>query len=280
MYDEPLRRPGRAQPAPDPRSAARARAAGRRARRRPVGEPARGVQAPARAARGGRRGGARGRAAAGLPRAARAAAGDRRLARALPGDVDCEPRRARTPPGRDQRLKEQPMNGTLEQTAAAPRLRFTRRLAHAPEKVWRALTEPEHLKAWFPDTIVVDEWTVGAPLRFEHAPVPEGGFDGEALAVEPQRLLEFRWGTDVIRFELEPDADGTRLTLLDTIDELGKAARDAAGWHTCLDQLEHHLDGSAPPWSPSDRWKQVRPAYVDELGPEAAAIGPPEGALD
>jgi uncharacterized protein YndB with AHSA1/START domain len=164
------------------------------------------------------------------------------------------------------------MQGTLEQTATGPRLRFTRRLAHPPAKVWRAITEPEHLKAWFPDTIVVEEWSVGAPLRFE-------GFDGEVLAFEPPAMLEFRWGTDVIRLEVEPDGDGTRLTLLDTLEELGKAARDGAGWHTCLDQLEHHLAGTTPPWSPSDRWREVHPRYVEELGPKAATIGPPEGAL-
>src|SRR3954447_13909186 len=167
------------------------------------------------------------------------------------------------------------MNGTLEQTAAGPRLRFTRQLAHPPEKVWRALTEPEHLKAWFPDTIVVEEWTVGAPLRFEH---PDFRFDGEVLAVEPPSLLEIRWGTDTIRLEVEPDGDGTRLTLLDTIDELGKAARDAAGWHACLDQLAAHLDGEQPPDS-SDRWRAVHPGYVEAFGPDAATIGPPDGAV-
>jgi uncharacterized protein YndB with AHSA1/START domain len=167
------------------------------------------------------------------------------------------------------------MHGNLEQTAAGPRLRFTRHLAHPPEKVWRALTEPEHLAAWFPDTIVVSRWEAGAPLRFEHPGMPEGGFDGEVLAYEPERLIELRWGTDVLRFELEPDGDGTHLTLLDTFDELGKAARDAAGWHVCLDQLEHHLDGSPPPWDASDRWREVHPGYVERLGPEAATIGPP-----
>ena len=169
------------------------------------------------------------------------------------------------------------MNGTLERTPAGPRLRFTRHFAHAPEKVWRALTEPDELKAWFPDTIRVDRWAVGAPLRFEHA---EGGFDGEVLAFDPPRLLELRWGTDTLRFEVEADGDGARLTLLDTLDVLGKAARDGAGWHTCLDLLEHRLDGSAPPWSTSDRWRAVHPGYVEALGPEAATIGPPEGALD
>src|SRR4051794_32931007 len=154
------------------------------------------------------------------------------------------------------------VNGTLEQTDAGPRLRFTRRLAHPPEKVWRAITEPEHLATWFLDTIVVEEWAVGAPLRFEPAVGMGAGFDGEVLAFEPPRMLELRWGTDVLRLVLDPDGDGTRLTLLDTIDEVGKAARDAAGWHTCLDQLEHHLDGRRPPWTPGDRWAEVHPSYV------------------
>jgi uncharacterized protein YndB with AHSA1/START domain len=170
------------------------------------------------------------------------------------------------------------MTAALEQTDAGPRLRFTRFLAHPPEKVWRAITEPEHLEAWFPDSIEVERWEVGAPLRFA---VKTGfGFGGEVLAFEPPRMLELRWGPDVIRLEVEPEGEGTRLTLLDTLEELGKAARDGAGWHTCLDRLEHHLDGTLPPWSSSDRWREVHPAYVDELGPEAATIGPPAGALD
>jgi uncharacterized protein YndB with AHSA1/START domain len=168
---------------------------------------------------------------------------------------------------------------TLHATAAGPQLRLTRRLAHPPEKVWRAMTEPEHLAAWFPDTIVVERWEVGAPLRFEH----EGGlyaFEGQVLAVTPQRALEFTWGPDTIRLELEPDGEGTRLTLLDTLEAVGKAARDGAGWHVCLDHLEHDLDGTTPPWTTTDRWREVHPGYVQALGPDAATIGPPEGALD
>jgi hypothetical protein len=93
-------------------------------------------------------------------------------------------------------------------------------------------------------------------------------------------VLEFRWGTDVIRLELEQEEDRTKLTLLDTIDQLGKAARDGAGWHVCLDRLEHHLEGTAPPWSDRERWLEVHPAYVESLGPEAATVGPPPGSLD
>jgi uncharacterized protein YndB with AHSA1/START domain len=166
------------------------------------------------------------------------------------------------------------MNGKLEQAGDLWRLRFTRRLRHSPEKVWSAITEPEHLAAWFPDRIVVDEWAVGAPLRFEH----EGGdpFEGEVLAVDPPSVLEFGWGTDTIRLEIAPDGDGCTLTLLDTFDELGKAARDAAGWHTCLDALERHLAGDPSARAAHETWSEVHPGYVEDLGPEAATIGPPK----
>jgi uncharacterized protein YndB with AHSA1/START domain len=166
-------------------------------------------------------------------------------------------------------------NGELAAAGEAWQLRFTRRLAHSPQKVWCAITEPEHLAAWYPHTIV-GEWVVGGPLRFES----EGGsFDGEVLACDEPALLKFRWGADTIRIEIEPHEHGCTLTLIDTIDELGKAARDGAGWHVCLDRLDGELDGSAPTWTTSTRWREVHPDYVERFGPQAATIGPPEGAL-
>ena len=67
-----------------------------------------------------------------------------------------------------------------------------------------------------------------------------------------------------------------RQELTDSFDDVGKAARDAAGWHECLDRLGYELDGATPPpWG--KRWQVVHPLYVDRLGPEAATIGPPPG---
>ena len=162
------------------------------------------------------------------------------------------------------------MQGELVQQGGRWQLRFTRTLPHPQEKVWRAITELEHLQAWFPDR-VVGEWRIGAPLKFLSE---YGDHDGEVIAYEPPRLVEFRWGTDIIRMELAADAQGSRLTLIDTIDELGKAARDAAGWDECLLRLEHHLAGTAAP-APGERWKQVHPEYIERFGPEASTIGPP-----
>jgi uncharacterized protein YndB with AHSA1/START domain len=169
------------------------------------------------------------------------------------------------------------MYGELEQLDDRRwRLRFTRMLPHPPAKVWRAVTEPEHLEYWFPTTIE-GQRAAGAPLRFSFRGEQAPPFDGTMLAYEPERVMELGWGPDVIRIELEQAAGGTMLTLLDTLDERGKAARDGAGWHACLDWLAEHLEGREVDLESSDAWKAVHPHYVEAFGPEAATIGPPEG---
>jgi uncharacterized protein YndB with AHSA1/START domain len=163
--------------------------------------------------------------------------------------------------------------GTLTQQGDQWRLTFTRHLPHAPEKVWRAVTEPEHLAAWFPQELV-GERRAGAKLRF----LSSGGdaFDGEMLTFDPPSMMELLWGSDRLRIELAPDGSGTLLTLTDTFDELGKAARDAAGWHECLDRLVAQLEEASPPeWG--RRWREVHPVYLERLGPAAGTIGPPPG---
>jgi uncharacterized protein YndB with AHSA1/START domain len=171
----------------------------------------------------------------------------------------------------------QPVRGTLEETEDGRwQLRFAREFDHPPEKVWQAITEPEHLARWFPTTIEGERAT-GARLRFSFPGGQATPFDGEMLAFERPSLMELRWGVDVVRFELEPSERGTLLTLLDTLDERGKAARDAAGWHTCLDALNAHLRDQSNARESMTAWKEVHPHYVADFGPEAATIGPPEG---
>lgn len=155
-------------------------------------------------------------------------------------------------------------------------LRFTRQLHYPLAKVWRAVTEPEHLAHWFPSTIE-GERKPGAPLRFVFPGGVAAPVDGEMLEFEPERVLELRWGTDVIRIELRPVGSGTELTLLDTLEEPGKAARDAAGWHVCLDALEAELGSEPAARDEMSRWNEVHPHYVESFGPEGSTIGPPTG---
>jgi uncharacterized protein YndB with AHSA1/START domain len=165
--------------------------------------------------------------------------------------------------------------GTLERLAGSSILRFRRRLLHPREKVWSAMTDDAHLAAWFPTTIE-GERVVGAPLRFSFRDAEAEPFVGEMLAFVPPSLMELRWADDVLRFELEPDGPGCVLYLTVTFPEYGKAARDAAGWHVCLEQLEAASDGTDLPWQPPDRWRVVNRGYVERFGPEASTIGPPE----
>jgi uncharacterized protein YndB with AHSA1/START domain len=163
--------------------------------------------------------------------------------------------------------------GKLEQVAGRWQLTFVRRLRHPREKVWQALTQAEQVKAWFPSTIE-GGWAPGATLRFAF----EGGFkaEGRLLQFKPPSVMEFTWGqNETLRFVLEQDGEGCVLTFVNRFDELGKAARDAAGWHSCLDVLELSLDGVSPPWASKERWQKVHPLYVEALGPAATTIGPP-----
>ena len=151
-------------------------------------------------------------------------------------------------------------------------LRFVRPLAHPAEKVWRAITEPEGLAAWFPFDIE-GERAAGAPLRFVFREGEAEEFTGSMVAFEPPAVMELRWeGDETLRLEVAPRGSGCVLTLINRFDEIGKAARDAAGWHACLDGLESWLAGVP---APSDRWQEVHPGYVERFGPEAATIGPP-----
>jgi uncharacterized protein YndB with AHSA1/START domain len=170
------------------------------------------------------------------------------------------------------------MYAQLEQADRRWQLRFSRKLPHPPEKVWRALIEPEHLATWFP-TDIEGARAAGAPLRFIFRNGEGPTIDGQMLVYEPPSVLEFRWGDDeTLRFEVQPDGDGSLLTFVNTFDKLGKAARDAAGWHVSLDALAHHLSGGQTRPSPDFGWQQVHEVYVERFGSEAATIGPPKPA--
>ncbi|MET0902101.1 MAG: SRPBCC family protein [Acidimicrobiales bacterium] len=156
---------------------------------------------------------------------------------------------------------------TLIQADGSWTLRFERRFDHPIEKVWRAVIEPEHRDSWFPQRIVGD-LERGATVRFVDDPnIPAEGFEGRVLAVDPPRLLELEWGGDRLRIELDPDGEGTRFVLLDTLDERRHAARSGAGWHLCLEGLHADLDGRpAPPETDEAIWNEVHGAYLEAVG--------------
>jgi uncharacterized protein YndB with AHSA1/START domain len=171
------------------------------------------------------------------------------------------------------------VTATLDTVNGRPTLRFERRLAHPVEKVWKAITDPAELTHWFPQD-VEGTFTPGGKLRFVFRgdpPVLDGkvieDFKGEVLELDPPRVIAYSWAGDILRWTLTPDGDGCLLVFTDTIDDRGKAARDGAGWHVCLEALDSLLAGTPPP--ADDRWKEIYENYVQHFGPEAATASMP-----
>ena len=159
---------------------------------------------------------------------------------------------------------------TLLRAGERPVLRFERHLAQPVDAVWRAVTVPDEMRAWFPTRIEIDEWRVGAPLTHyfdahDIAPLP-----GRVVVWDPPRRLSFTWGEDTIGFELTPAPDGGTVFVLTEELSAPHAARNAAGWDACLDRLEHGAEREE--WKP--RFERYAAAFAPSLGPQD---GPPEG---
>ena len=170
------------------------------------------------------------------------------------------------------------MDPTLTKDDPRYTLRFERQLAHSRERVWRALTEREHLRKWFPCD-VTGEWTVGAKLRFVFAEGEAENTDlsGEVLAVEPLRLLEYQWGEAVLRCELIEEGDGCRLIFSESFEDASIAARNAAGWEMCLANMQALLLDQAPAEFAMDAWRVLFNRHVERFEPLAGPQqGPPE----
>ena len=170
------------------------------------------------------------------------------------------------------------MDATLEREGRRYVLKVERRLAHPPNKVWRTLTERELLRQWFPCD-VEGEWKEGAELRFvflhgEGEGLPDEDLRGEVLTVQPPVLLEFRWGTHLLKLELTPDGDGCRLRLSESFEDPSWGARNAAGWEMCLENLELLIEGAALVKFAAGVWKTKFKRYVEKFEP---AVGPQQG---
>lgn len=173
--------------------------------------------------------------------------------------------------------------GTLVVVDGRPALRFERRYRHGVDRVWRAITEPDELQAWFPSN-VEGARTVGAELRFvdddQRAAAEAVGeptraegpmFTGRVLVFDPPKVFSFTWGGEVLRFELHADGDGTRLVFTQLVSHQSVAARNGAGWDACLAELDRLL---GEPVADDAGWEAVYADYLRRIGP---SLGEPTG---
>ena len=110
--------------------------------------------------------------------------------------------------------------------------------------------------------------TVGAP-----APLVS---ETTVTRADAPHLLEYTWGGFDMRWELEPSGGGTRLTLWTNIDRRF-ISMGAAGWHICLDVLDHLLSGTplgriaGPDAVQFGDWQRLNAEYAKQFGVETPA---------
>jgi uncharacterized protein YndB with AHSA1/START domain len=156
---------------------------------------------------------------------------------------------------------------------------LARDLRHPPSRVWEALTDPAHLAEWAPFDADRNLGTVG-PVRLSMvgAPAPQISETSVSRAEAP-KLLEYNWGGNDLRWELEPLAGGTRLTLWHTIDRRF-ISWGAAGWHICFDVMDRHLAGDpvgrivGADALKSGGWRRLNAEYAKQFGVEAPVWKP------
>jgi uncharacterized protein YndB with AHSA1/START domain len=148
---------------------------------------------------------------------------------------------------------------------------FVRMLRHPPARVWTALTEPSELDAWSPWTADRDLGRPGdATLTMIDGDTRQA-LEATITAADAPALLEYTVGGDVVRWELAPAGEGTRLTLRHTVADRDWLPKVAAGWHLCFDVAERLLDGR--PVGPirgqeamEYGWQDLHDRYAEDLG--------------
>jgi uncharacterized protein YndB with AHSA1/START domain len=173
-----------------------------------------------------------------------------------------------------------PRPATFSDRDERPTLVFERVLAHPPELVWSALTSHDALLEWHPTPFDIEQWE-GGRVSYRATPEAPQMPAGTVLACAPPRLLTYTWGEDELRWELRAHDAGCLLKLTHSFDDRFKAARDAAGWHLCLEALERSLvspgarRATGEPRLPAD-WKALNGEYERRFGiaPEQATPPP------
>jgi uncharacterized protein YndB with AHSA1/START domain len=146
---------------------------------------------------------------------------------------------------------------------------LVRELRHPPAKVWKALTDPDQLRQWAPFDSDRNLGTAGTAILSTVG----ASFVSETTVkrAEPNKALEYNWGGGDMRWELEPTAAGTRLTLWTQINR-GFISMGASGWHICFDVLDHLLSDdpigrlAGPDAMQVEGWDRLNAEYAEQFG--------------
>lgn len=154
-------------------------------------------------------------------------------------------------------------------------LHMVRELTHSPASVWATLTDPERLREWAPFDAERNLETPGPVLLTMAGTTAVETIDATVTRAVRPRVLEYTWGSDLLRWDLEPTGSGTRLTLHHTVTDRGWLSKVAAGWHICLDVAERALDGHPPGRIVGEAakqmgWERLNAEYAEKFAVETS----------
>src|ERR1700753_954072 len=88
-----------------------------------------------------------------------------------------------------------------------------REIPHPPEKIWRALTQPHLIEEW----LMKNDFQPVVNHRF-NLRADWGSVDCQVLAVEPNKMLSYTWGSydlrSVVTWTLTATSTGTHLRMV------------------------------------------------------------------
>ena len=118
-----------------------------------------------------------------------------------------------------------------------------REIAHPPEKIWRALTQPHLIEEW----LMKSDFEPVTDHRFNFR-ADWGSVDCRVLAIEPNKMLSYTWEAmgleSVVTWTLSPVGAGTRLRMEQSgfrPDQKQAYGGAQFGWQKFLDSLEQVL---------------------------------------
>lgn len=168
--------------------------------------------------------------------------------------------------------------GNVEYDGEYATLTFSRWVGQPPEDVWSAITDPEQLQSWYMTRAVVTEGK-GGSIDYISGPSHIHA-TGRILRWDPPHLFEHEWRVEpspalpsgeesVVRWELSPDREGTRITLIHQRLTRRTATGFAPGTHAFLDRLAAQLNGEPiPEWR--GRVEELRKSYPSMWRPSSS----------
>lgn len=151
-------------------------------------------------------------------------------------------------------------------------VRFERLYPRPVQTVWSALTEPERLADWM-GAAFVEPRTGGRFELMRDGPHP---MTGHVRVWDPPRVLELSWSNthapdSVVRYELTPEGQGTRLVLIHQGMPFINSGLMLPGWHDFLGRLGRHLD---PSTQSQPSWRELQAIYVDQYQLQGVVLDP------